>query len=157
MPGKLKTWLCGAALAGAVAMSLTSLAMEPSPGMGMGADPARMLAHLGDRLGLSSEQKSQLEGLLSAGKEAKAANHARMNELRTQMLAMRDSFDEQKARQVADEIGQVTASMVYQASATWAQVYRLLDAEQKAQLDSMMARRAEHRGKWRDAGGKQPD
>ena len=157
MPGKLKSWLCGAALDGAVAMSLSSLVMEPSQGMGMGADPARMLAHLGDRLGLSSEQKSQLEGLLSAGKEANAANHARMNELRTQMLAMRDSFDEQKARQVADEIGQVTASMVYQASATWAQVYRLLDAEQKAQLDSMMARRAEHRGKWRDAGGKQPD
>jgi protein CpxP len=155
MPGILKTWLCGVALAGAAAMSLNAFAMEPSPGMG--PDPGRMLAHMGDRLGLSSEQKSQVEGLLSAGKEANAANHARMNELRTQMLAMRDSFDEQKARQVADEIGQVTASMVYQASATWAQVYRLLDAEQKAQLDSMMARRAEHRGKWRDAGGKQPD
>jgi len=155
MPGKLKTWLCGVALAGAAAMSLNAFAMEPSPGMG--PDPGRMLAHMGDRLGLSSEQKSQVEGLLSAGKEANAANHARMNELRTQMLAMRDSFDEQKARQVADEIGQVTASMVYQASATWAQVYRLLDAEQKAQLDGMMARRAEHRGKWRDAGGKQPD
>jgi len=155
MPGKLKTWLCGAALAGAVAMSLTSLAMEPSPGMG--PDPGRMLAHLGDRLGLSSEQKSQVEGLLSAGKEANAANHARMNELRTQMLAMRDSFDEKKARQISDEIGQVTSRMVYQASATWSQVYRLLDAEQKAQLDSMMAKRAEHRGKWRDAGGKQPD
>ena len=155
MPGILKTWLCGVALAGAAAMSLNAFAMEPSPGMG--PDPGRMLAHMGDRLGLSSEQKSQVEGLLSAGKEANAANHARMNELRTQMLAMRDSFDEQKARQVADEIGQVTASMVYQASATWAQVYRLLDAEQKAQLDGMMARRAEHRGKWRDAGGKQPD
>jgi len=116
-----------------------------------------MLAHLGDRLGLSSQQKSQVESLLSAGKESNAADHARMQELRTQMMAMRDSFDEKKARQISDEIGQVTSRMVYQASATWSQVYRLLDAEQKAQLDSMMAKRAEHRGKWREGGGRQPD
>lgn len=155
MPGKLKTWLCGAALAGAAAMSLTSWGMGPHGGMD--PDPGRMLAHLGDRLELSDEQKSQVESLLAAGKEGNAANHARMQELRAQMMAMRGNFDEQKARQISDEIGQVTASMVYQASATWSQVYQLLDAEQKAQLDNMMAKRSEHRGKWREGGGKQAD
>jgi Spy/CpxP family protein refolding chaperone len=151
----MKTWLCGVALAGATAMSLTSWAMGPHGGMQ--PDPDRMLAHMGDRLDLSSEQKSGIETVLAAGKEANAADLVRMQELRKQMMGMRDNFDEQKARQVADEIGQITASMVYQASAGWSQVYQLLNAEQKAQLDSMMARRAEHRGKERDGGGKEPD
>jgi Spy/CpxP family protein refolding chaperone len=116
-----------------------------------------MLAHMGDKLGLSSEQKSRVESLLAAGKEANAADHARMRELRAQMMAMRGDFDEQKARHVSDEIGQVTARMVYQASATWSQVYQLLNPEQQAQLDSLMAQRSERRGKIRDGGGKQGD
>lgn len=155
MAGRVKTWLCGCALAGLAAMSLTSWAM--GPGGGMDPDPGRMLAHMADRLNLSSEQKSEVENLLAAGKEANAADHTRMQELRTQMMAMRGSFDEQQARRISDEIGQLTARMVYRASATWAKVYTLLDAQQKAQLDSMMARRAEHRGKWREDGGKQTD
>lgn len=155
MAGKLKTWLCGAALAGAAAMSLTSWSMGPQGGVE--PDPGRMLAQLGDRLELSTEQKAQVESLLAAGKEANAASHARMQELRSQMMAMRGNFDEQKARQVSDEIGQVTARMVYQSSATWSQVYQLLDAQQKAKLDSLMAKRSEHRGKWREGGGKQTD
>jgi hypothetical protein len=64
-----------------------------------------MLAHMADRLDLSSEQKSEVENLLASGKEENAADHARMQELRTLMIA----------------------------------------------------RRAEHRGKWREGGGKQPD
>ena len=155
MPGKVKTWLCGVALVGATAMSLTAWAMGPHGGMD--PDPGRMLEHLGERLDLGSEQKSRIESLLAAGKDASAADHARMQELRKQMMAMRDNFDEQKAHQLANEIGQVTARLVYQASASWSQVYQLLDAEQKAELDSMMAKRAQHRGKWRGDGGKQPD
>lgn len=156
MPGKVKTWLCGVALAGATAMSLTSWAMGPHGDMER--DPGRMLAHLGDRLDLSSEQKSRIESLMAEGKEANAADHARMQELRKQMMGMRDNFDQQQARQLADEIGQITARLAYQTSASWSQVYQLLDAEQKARLDTMMARRAEeHRGKWRGDGGKQPD
>lgn len=155
MPGKLKTWLCGAALVGAAAMSLTSWAVGPHGAME--PDPDRMLAHLGDRLELSAEQKSRLESLLAAGRETSVANYARMQELRSQMMAMRGNFDETKARQISEEIGQVTARMVYQASATWSQVYQLLDAQQRAQLDGLMARRAEHRGKKREGGGLQAD
>ena len=155
MPGKLKTWQCGVALAGAAAMSLNGLAMEPSPGMG--PDPGRMLGYMGDKLGLSSEQESRVESLMAAGKEANAADHARMRELRTQLMAMRDSFDQQKARKISDEIGQLTSRIVYQASSTWAEVYQLLNAQQKVQLDSMMAERAGHCGKWREGAGKQPD
>ena len=71
------------------------------------------------------------------------------------MSAMRDSFDATRARKTADEIGQVTGRLVFQASETWSQVYQVLNAEQKAKLDEMIAQRTQGRGKWR-AGGEKP-
>ena len=62
-----------------------------------------------------------------------------LQELRTEMSAMRDSFDATRARKTADEIGQVTGRLVFQASQTWSQVYQVLNAEQKAKLDEMIA------------------
>ncbi len=42
--------------------------------------------------------------------------------------------------------------MVYRASETWPQVYQLLDAEQRADLDAMMVKRDTHRGRWHKYG-----
>jgi Spy/CpxP family protein refolding chaperone len=73
------------------------------------------------------------------------------------MLAQRDSFDATEARKIADEIGQVTGRMVFRASATWSQVYQLLNAEQRAELETLMAKREAHRGKRHKGGGKDAD
>tara|TARA_R110001592_G_scaffold337300_1_gene623590 strand:+ start:205279 stop:205743 length:465 start_codon:yes stop_codon:yes gene_type:complete len=154
MKSKWKTWACGGALVGAVMMSMAAWAMGPPHGMG--GDPTRMIAHLSDRLDLSSEQKTRVETLVTAAKEASQADRARMQELRTQMVAMKQDFDPGKAQLVADEIGQLTGRMVYQASETFAKVYQVLNAEQRTQLDSMMAKRGEHRGRRGDSGEK-PD
>jgi Spy/CpxP family protein refolding chaperone len=121
----------------------------------MEPDPTQMMAQMGKKLDLSAEQQSEVEGLLASAKQASAADQKRMHELRVEMKGMRDNFDAEKARKLADEIGKVTGRLVYQASATWSGVYQLLNAEQKAELDSMMAQRGERHGKWRE-GGERP-
>ena len=122
---------------------------------GMQPDPGRMMTQMGEKLDLSTEQQTKIKELTSAARQASAADHKRMQELRTEMSAMRDSFDATRARKTADEIGQVTGRLVFQASETWSQVYQVLNAEQKAKLDEMIAQRAQGRGKWR-AGGEKP-
>lgn len=72
-------------------------------------------------------------------------------------MAQRDSFDAGAAQKIADEIGQITGRMVYRASETWAQVYQVLNAEQRAELDAMMAKRQARRGKWPKGGDKVGD
>jgi len=155
MPGKLKTWLCGIALSGAAALSWAAGYMPPHDGMN--ADPARMMSHLGEKLDLNDDQKDSIENLLTTAKESTAADRERMHALRTQMMDMRGNFNDGKAHEIADEIGQITGRMVYQASAAWAQVYQQLDTDQRSKLDSMMAQRGKHRGKSRHGGSKSPD
>ncbi len=154
MNRKLKIWLCAAALAAANGVSVGAWAMGPQA-EGTQPDPGRIMAQMGEKLDLSADQQAKIKELTSAARQASAADHKRMQELRTEMAAMRDSFDATRARKTADEIGQVTGRLVFQASETWSQVYQLLNAEQKAKLDEMIEQRAQGRGKWR-AGGEKP-
>ncbi len=155
MSFKLKKWLLGATLAGATAISAGVWAMG-HPG-GMDHDPARMLAHMAEKLELSSEQQAEVDKLLTEAKQANAPDRERMGELRGEMMAQRDSFDAGAAQKIADEIGLITGRMVYRASETWAQVYQVLNAEQRAELDAMMAKRQARRGKWHQGGDKVGD
>jgi Spy/CpxP family protein refolding chaperone len=154
MMSKWKTWACGGALATAAAMSMAAWSMEPSHGMG--GDPARMIAYLSDRLDLSAEQQTEVDSLALAAKQGSDADRARMNELRSQMLAMKGNFDPGTAQSVADEIGQLTGRMVYRASETFARVYQVLNSEQRTELDSMMAKHGERGGR-RGYGGDKPE
>ena len=154
MMSKWRSLACGGALAGAVLMSMTAWSMGPQHGAG--GDPSRMIAHMSERLDLSDEQKSEVDTLVTAARQSSEADRARMQELREQLSAMKSNFDPGKAQAVADEIGQLTGRMVYQATETFAKVYQVLDAEQRTQLDAMMKKRAEHGGR-RGKGGNKPD
>jgi Spy/CpxP family protein refolding chaperone len=89
---------------------------------------------------------------MSASREANQADRQRMQVLRQQLQAMRGDFDADKAQGIADEIGQLTSRMVFQGSKTWSEVYQLLDAEQRQELEALMKQRDQHRGK-RQKGG----
>jgi Spy/CpxP family protein refolding chaperone len=154
MSSILSKWLSGAVLAAAAVLSAGAWAMEPQAEGMQGPDPARMMAHMGKQLDLSAEQQAKIDGLMSASRQASATDQKRMQELRTEMMGMRDNFDATTARKTADEIGQVTGRLVFQASETWSQVYQLLNAEQKAKLDELMAQRTQRRGKWREGAEK---
>jgi Spy/CpxP family protein refolding chaperone len=72
-----------------------------------------------------------------------------MKVLRQKMRAQRDNFDASEAQNIADEIGELTSRTVFQATSTHARIYQLLTDEQKAEMDTMMEKRQERRGKWR--------
>ena len=134
-----------------VLLSAASWAM--GPGGGMDHDPARMVEHMSRKLDLSDEQKVAVEELVSSSRQASAQDMQRMRELRGEMKAQANNFEADEARKVADEIGQITGRLVYQAAETRAGVYQLLNDEQRAQMAQMMEKRGEHRGK-RGKGGK---
>lgn len=153
MTGKLTKWLAGSSLAVALAASAAAWSMGPCGGPDH--DPTRMIAHMADRLDLSAGQRSSIEGLLSASREANAADRKRLGELREQMMGMSAGFDAGKAQIIADEIGQITARMVFESSKTWSDVYQQLTPEQRTELDEMAAKRESRRGKWHKGGESQ--
>jgi len=145
-----KNWLIGAVATTALAASAAAWSM--GPGGGGDHDPGRMLEHMADKLDLTAAQQAGVEELMSASRKANEADRQRLQVLRQQLQAMRGDFDAGKAQGIADEIGQITSRMVFQASKTWSGVYQLLDTEQRQELDEMMKRRDQHRGKWRKGG-----
>jgi Spy/CpxP family protein refolding chaperone len=155
MNSKMTKWLCGSSLAAVLAASAAAWSMGP-PG-GPDHDPTRMLAHISERLDLSAEQQASVESLLATSRQANAADRKRLGELREQIMAMRADFDAGKAQTIADEIGQITARMVFEGSKTWAEVYQQLTPDQRTQLDELVAKRESRRSKWHRGAGASQD
>ena len=155
MTNKINNWLFGIVLAVAAIGSAASWAIGPQ--RGMDHDPGRMMSHMADQLDLTEEQQAEVKSLLASSRESNAGAHQRLMELRKGMMEMRADFDADKARDISDEIGDLTGQLVYQASTTWAGVYRLLDAEQRTELDELIKKREARGSKWRRDGGQAGD
>ena len=140
--------LLGAAMAGLALLSLSAGSWAMNHGADMDHDPARMIAHMTERLDLTEEQQGQIKEIMASSRTQSGADRERMKVLRQQMRAQRDNFDAGEAQNIADEIGEITSRMVFQATSTHARVYQLLTDEQKAEMDAMMEKRQERRGKW---------
>jgi Spy/CpxP family protein refolding chaperone len=123
-------------------------------GGGMDFDPGRMVAHMTDRLDLTDEQASRVKQLTTSGKDQSAADRKRIQELREQLRAQRDNFNAGEAQMMADEIGEITSRMVFQAVSTHAKIYQLLTDEQKEEMDAMMEQRESRLDRWRHSGKK---
>ena len=155
MRNSLTKALMGAGVACLALLSLSAATWSMGPGGGgMYHDPARMIAHMSDKLNLSEEQQSQVEEIMGASRAKGAEDRKRMQELRTQMHAQQANFNAGEAQKIADEIGEITGRMVFQASSSAAQVNVLLTDDQKAQMQEMMKQRGERRGKRREGGKK---
>jgi protein CpxP len=144
--------LLGAGLAGAALLSLSMASWSMGPG-GAGHDPDRMMAHMTERLNLSEEQQEQVTGLMAASKERNTSDKQKLKELREQLSAQKNDFDAGTAQKQATEIGEITGRMVYRAVETQAGIYKILDDEQRAQMDAMVEKRQSRWGEKR-AGGK---
>jgi Spy/CpxP family protein refolding chaperone len=68
------------------------------------------------------------------------------------MQAQRQNFNSGEAQKLADEIGEITTRMVFDATRTQAEVYQLLSEEQRQEMDALMEKRDERRAKWRRDG-----
>lgn len=135
-------------------LALGAAAGWAKDGYRMHGDPGQMVARMADKLDLSEDQQAGIEAILAETRQQSAVDHARMRELRQQLRAQRSEFDADAARRMADEIGQITGRMVYQAASTQAQIYQLLDEEQRAELGEFMEDHEPRRDRWhKHAGG----
>jgi len=144
-------------LGGVAALLLSTglWAMPPGGGMGggmMGGDPDRMLRHMTSRLELTEEQQQKVQAILEDSRKASTADISQLQELRSQLAPLGETFDATRAREVADKIGALTGSMVYRATETHAQIYQLLDDQQKAKMQGMMQERETRRDKMKSSG-----
>ena len=153
MNNSLRKALLGAGFAAASLLTLSSATGSMGLGGGMDHDPGRMVEHIADRLDLSEEQLVEVEKVLDTTRDALAADRQRLKDLRSELYAQRENFDAGETQAAADEIGQITARMVYQATSSHAQIYQLLTSEQRQQMDSMIEKRHARRAKWRRQGG----
>ena len=154
MNKSLSKALLGAVVAGAALLSLSVASWSMGHGGGMDFDPARMVAHMSDRLDLTEEQADRVKQLTTSAKDQSAADRKRIQELREQLKAQRDNFDAGKAQIAADEIGEITSRMVFQAVSTHAEIYQLLTDEQKEEMDAMLEQRESRLDRWRHSGKK---
>jgi len=132
---------CGALIV-TVCVAASSWAIAPG---GRSFDPDRMLERLSHKLDLSEEQQAEVRPLLAESLESIAADRQRFKELRKAMAEQRRDFDAGTAQSMANELGEITARMIYARTSTKAQVYALLTEEQQAQMDDMAQRRKEHK------------
>jgi protein CpxP len=149
MTNSITKALMGAAMAGLALLSLSASSWAMNHGGARDHDPAKMLSHMTERLDLTQEQQGQIKEVMVSSREQSSADQERMKVLREEMREQRDNFDAGEAQKLADEIGEITSRMVFDATSTHARIYLLLTDEQKAEMDAMMEKRHERRGKWR--------
>ena len=154
MKNSLIRALIGAVAAGVTLLSLSAASWSMDHGGPMNHDPARMVAHMVDRLDLTEDQQAQVAELMASSSAQSATDRKRLQELREDLRGQRDNFDAGQAQKMADEMGEITSRMVFQVTSTQAGIYELLTDEQKAEMDEMMEQRDERRSKWRKDGKK---
>lgn len=116
--------------------------------------PGPMAGKMIQHLDLTAEQQASVSEIMTRAREAGAADHERMREIRTQLRAQSDSFDAGATQALADELGQITARSTYRMTETRAAVHALLNEEQREKLEALEARRGERKhGKGPGKGG----
>ena len=137
------------ALLGSIGATVLTLCLASAgwsmPGGGPDRDPARAIEHMTEKLELSEEQATAIDGLLAANRNAAGSDRQRMQTLRNELKAQRENFDAARAQKIADEIGSVTARMAFRAAELNAGVYQVLTPEQRTKMEQMMAKREQRR------------
>ncbi len=127
----------------ALVSSSTLWAMGPWGGEG---NLENRLGFLSWKLDLSEDQEVQIAAELEMAEQQIAADREQLNLLRTEMRSLQSNFDPLRAEELADAIGESTAALVLNLATSKAAIYQLLDADQQAQLDELIALREEKRG-----------
>jgi len=109
------------------------------PGMG---EPDMMATHilaLGDELGLTEQQKSEIEAVLEEARPQIEALRLRMEKAREEWQENFDpaNFDEATARSFAESQASMHADLMVLGMKTRAQVFGLLTPEQQEQLRNL--------------------
>jgi Spy/CpxP family protein refolding chaperone len=109
-------------------------------------DSEQMTSFLSKKLDLTEEQEVGVTELMTASLAESEADMQRLQILHAQLRNPAGEFDEASARAAADEIGGITARLVFLRVSTFAQISELLTEEQRAEAIQMMEKRSERRG-----------
>ena len=115
---------------------------------GFGKRGGHMGFGFGRGIELTDAQKTQMRSIMESSREANAAVHQQLAELRRQSReAMKASqFDEARFRQLAQQEAALSVEMKVSRARTMSTIYNtVLTAEQRAKVDEMAAKRAEKR------------
>ena len=140
--------LSGAVLAAALLFTTTSALAQAQPSdERRAAMSARMIERMSSELNLTDAQQQEIDEIRRASRDANAADHERMRELRT---ALRNSEDDAERAAISDEIGQITGRLSVARASAMAAVQNVLTEEQRI---SMKAKRENRREQRKEAQG----
>lgn len=134
----------------AAACLLTTLAIAEPP-MGRsgglsGRDPAQMVSHMADRLDLSEDQQTEITALLTAEQEKMQNEHYKLTELRNQLMSQTDEFDDDKVREITNDMGVISGELAYSRTFTFSEINKILTEDQQAKLESFLKDRGDRSG-----------
>lgn len=137
-------WLSTIALCGVLG---ASPAWSMGPGTEAHRDPARMLERLSEHLELTGEQEQQVRDILAQDSEQARADRQELRSLRDALAQQRNNYDDATTRQLADQLGEVSARMAYDITHKYARVYQVLDEAQRAEFERLQAEREARSGR----------
>lgn len=149
MQRTLSRTLYGSLAAGASILLLAAATWSMPPVDGGWKDPQHLITHMTERLDLDVQQRESVQAVVNESMTQNGDDRARLHSLRSQLRAMSGTFDAEEARRMADEIGAITARLVYSMASTRAQIHGLLTDEQRQELEKMMSRSEQRRDHWR--------
>ena len=108
------------------------------------------LGFLAWKLDLTEDQQIQIGAELEMAEQQMAAEREYMAELRAELRSLQSDFDASRAEELAAGIGDSTAHLVLTLATSKAAIYQLLNEQQRAELEELMAlhdemRKAGHR------------
>ena len=142
--------LISSVAAGVTMLLVTVGSWSMSPGGGHELNTEHMVSFLSKKLELTAEQEVGVNEVLTASIEEMEPDMQRLRTLREQLRNIDGAFDEVSAREAADEIGGITARLVFLKASAYAELSRLLTEEQRLEAAELMEKRSERRGKRRD-------
>ncbi|MDX1735500.1 MAG: Spy/CpxP family protein refolding chaperone [Halioglobus sp.] len=148
-----KRTLLAAVAAGAVTVGFAASSWSKPPfAERHGLDPERFAERMAARLDLSGQQEDAVMDILSGNADRARDNRQRMRELKRELADLRSDFDSARAEALAGEVGAVAADMALARATTGAEIYQLLDEEQRARFEELQEQRRKHRA-WRHGPG----
>ncbi|MDG1943116.1 MAG: hypothetical protein P8J17_02515 [Halioglobus sp.] len=115
-------------------------------GAGYENDPARMTSFMSKKLDFTESQEASAKVILTTSFEEVEADVQRLKILKKQLRVQEDGFDAAVARESADEIGEITARLVFLKANTFAEISGLLNEEQRSKVARLIEKREERGG-----------
>lgn len=152
MKKSLSRTLLGTVGAGVFMLSVAVSSWSMPAGGEHPRNPTKMVSVLADKLELTETQEKDIGALLKASHAESEADRQRLATLKEILNQQEQSFNEEVTRETAEEVGEITARMLYTKTSTAAQIFALLNAEQREAMAELEKKRQFRRGKPRDHG-----